>query len=127
MPTFGKRSKDNLATCHVDLQRVANHAIKHIDFTITIGHRGKAAQDEAVAKGHSKLKWPKSKHNSTPSKAFDFVPYPWDGNWQAKALIPRLKKIGEQLKASAKELGVNCTYGGDWPKFRDYPHFQSDE
>jgi hypothetical protein len=28
MPTFSKRSTDNLATCHRDLQKVAHEAIK---------------------------------------------------------------------------------------------------
>jgi len=127
MPRFGKRSKEQLATCHADLQRVANHAIKHIDFTVTEGHRGKEAQNAAFAKGFSKVRWPNGNHNSKPSRAFDFVPYPFNGNWKDKTLIPRLKKIGAQLKASAADLAIKVSYGGDWKSFKDYPHLELDQ
>lgn len=37
MLKFGKQSLDRLATCHTDLQKVMNEAIKHYDFTILYG------------------------------------------------------------------------------------------
>lgn len=126
MPSFGKRSKDNLATCHENLQLIAKDAIKLIDFTIIEGHRGKQAQNVAVARGTSKTPWPRSKHNKIPSLAFDFLPYPFNGNWKDKTLIPRLKAIGKVLLECAAKRGIKASYGGDWKTFKDYPHFQLD-
>jgi peptidoglycan L-alanyl-D-glutamate endopeptidase CwlK len=32
--------------------------------------------------------------------------------------------IADAIKAAAKEKNVAITYGGDWRKFKDYPHFE---
>ena len=34
------------------------------------------------------------------------------------------KKFADVVKAVAKECGYKITWGGDWPRFRDGPHFQ---
>ena len=34
MPTFGTRSLLQLETCHEDIRRVLNEAIKHADFSV---------------------------------------------------------------------------------------------
>lgn len=125
MPSFSKRSKDNLATCHENLQLIAEDAIKIIDFTVIEGHRGKQAQNVAVARGTSKTPWPKSKHNKLPSHAFDFIPFPFDGNW-GKANHPKFKAVGKVLLECAAKRGIKASYGGDWKSFKDYPHFQLD-
>ena len=124
MPKFGKRSKDNLVTCHENLQLIAADAIKLIDFTIIEGHRSKEAQNVAVARGTSRTPWPRSKHNKVPSLAFDFIPYPFDG-WTTKS-HPKFKAVGKVLKQCAEARGIKASYGGDWTSFRDYPHFQLD-
>ena len=77
MPTFSKTSLDRLATCHEDLIIFCNEFIKHYDFAVICGHRGQEEQDKAYAQGFSKLKYPKSKHNSYPSLAVDLAP--WEG------------------------------------------------
>lgn len=125
MPSFSKRSKDNLATCHENLQLIAKDAIKLIDFTVIEGHRGKQAQQVAVARGTSKTPWPKSKHNKLPSLAFDFIPYPFDGDW-GKKNHPKFIAIGKVLLTCAEKRGIKASYGGDWKSFKDYPHFQLD-
>lgn len=119
MPTFSKRSLDNLAQCDARLQKVAHEAIKHFDFVVTCGHRGKTAQNEAFAKGNSKLKWPDSLHNKKPSLAFDAAPYPID--W---ADVKRFDRMGAVMKAAAKTVGVKIVWGGDWKSFKDRPHFE---
>ena len=40
MPAFSQRSKDRLATCHPDLQRVMNKVVERYDISIICGHRG---------------------------------------------------------------------------------------
>src|SRR3990172_9550055 len=103
MPKFGKRSKDNLATCHPDLVLLAQDAIKQIDFTVIEGHRGKEAQTIAVTRGTSRTTWPKSKHNKFPSHAFDFIPSPFAGNWNNTKAF---KEIGAVLKSCAVARGI---------------------
>lgn len=58
-----------------------------------------------------------SKH--VTGKAVDIVPYPID--WED---INKFKKINEAMQAAAKELGVKLSYGGDWTKKKDYPHWE---
>jgi peptidoglycan LD-endopeptidase CwlK len=119
MPKFSERSLANLAQCHPDLQRVAKECIKHFDFVVICGHRGKAAQDKAFAEKKSKLKWPNSKHNKKPSLAFDAAPAPIDWN-----NIARFNAMGAAMKSAAKKINVAITWGGDWKSFVDRPHFE---
>lgn len=119
MHHFSKASLDNLAECHPDLQKVAREAIKHFDFRVICGHRGKSAQDKAYAEGRSKVKFPNSKHNKTPSHAFDAVPVPLD--WSD---IKSFHTMAGHMKAAAQKVGVKITWGGDFKGFFDGPHFE---
>ena len=118
---FGKRSNQRLSECHTDLQRLMNHAIASSPFDLTIlcGHRNEVDQNEAYRKEHSKLKYPKSKHNKTPSLAVDVAPYPIDWN-----NIQRFKEMVAHIKESASELDIDVTFGADWNTLKDYPHIQ---
>lgn len=119
MYKFGKRSLENLSTCHPDLQKVLHRAIKKFDFSVIEGHRTKAKQEEYFQKGTSRRRWPNSKHNTKPSLAVDVVPWPIDWND-----IERFKQMAEVILKAAKEEGVELTWGGNWKTFKDYPHFQ---
>jgi peptidoglycan LD-endopeptidase CwlK len=119
VPSFSKRSLDNLASCDPALQKVAHEAIKYYDFTVICGHRGKAAQDKAVAEGKSKAKWPTSKHNSNPSLAFDATPVPLDWN-DTKSF----HAMAKHMKTAANTVGVKIKWGGDFKNFFDGPHFE---
>jgi hypothetical protein len=127
MPKFGKRSKENLATTHPDLQELFNEVIKHFDCSIICGHRGIKEQNEAYSKGLSKLKYPLSKHNKRPSKAVDVVPYPID--WGDKK---RMYYFAGVVKGIAIKMGINIRWGGDWDSdteikdnsFIDLPHYE---
>jgi peptidoglycan L-alanyl-D-glutamate endopeptidase CwlK len=119
MPHFSQRSLTNLGQCHPDLQKVAHEAIKHYDFTVICGHRNKADQDKAVREGKSKAKWPTSKHNKTPSQAFDATPVPLDWN-----NIESFRTMARHMKEAAKKVGVPITWGGDFKSFFDGPHFE---
>jgi len=119
MPNFSQRSKDNLATCHLDLQRVMLEAIKVADFAVLCGHRGQAAQDEAYATGRSKLLWPNSSHNELPSLAVDLAPWPIDWNDSG-----RFHYLAGVVMTVARQLGVVLEWGGDWQILVDLPHYQ---
>lgn len=127
MPKFSEASKRELASCHPDLQRVLNEAIKHIDFTVLEGHRGEEEQNAAHAAGRSKLKFPQSNHNLKPSQAVDIAPYPID--WQDWR---RFDFLAGYVKGIASQMGVELRWGGDWDSdnemadqtFHDLPHFE---
>lgn len=119
MPSFSKRSIDNLATCDERLRRVAHEAIKTFDFTVIEGHRGKAAQERAYAEKKSKVRWPNSKHNKSPSLAFDAVPVPLD--WNDKASFHAMAKA---MQSAADRVKVPIRWGGNFTGFFDGPHFE---
>lgn len=118
MPAFSQKSKERLATCHPDLQRLFNAVILKADCTVLCGHRGQEEQEHAYAMGYSHAKWGQSKHNSVPSMAVDVAPYPV--NW---ANLKSWKAFAEIVKAEAKALGIRVTHGGDW-KMGDFPHWE---
>lgn len=118
MYKFSESSQEKLNSCHPFLQEICNELIKETDFTVLCGYRGKQEQNDAFAKGASKLKYPKSKHNSSPSLAIDIAPYPvnWNNHVAFKDLAIKFKHIAE-LKS------INVTWGGDW-KMQDLVHYQ---
>ena len=137
MPRFGKRSLDRLNTCHPDIIKVMNEAIKHYDFTVLYGNRTKEEQFELFRQGRSlvggvwKITEPKkvvtnldgktkvSKHNHKPSLAIDIAPYPID--WKD---INRFKELAVVVKKAAATVGVDIVWGGDWKEFKDFPHYE---
>jgi hypothetical protein len=127
MPNFGKQSTANLGTCHPDLQRLMNEVIKHVDCSITCGHRGQVDQDKAFAAGNSKLKWPHGEHNATPSNAVDVAPYPL--NWNDTEAFTLLSGV---IYGVACMLGIKIRLGADWNgdfkmldhSFKDRPHVE---
>ena len=56
MPQFGRRSKEQLSSCHPDLQRLFNEVIKHYDCTVIEGHRSNEKQLKAFNAGKSRIK-----------------------------------------------------------------------
>lgn len=123
MPKFSKRSLNELKQVHPDLVGVMHAAIKDtpVDFVVICGHRGEKAQNEAFRTGNSKLKFPRSRHNSLPAEAVDVVPYvngkiSWDADYY--------KPLALHILHTAETLGVPLTWGGNFKKFVDMPHFE---
>ena len=48
MPSFSTKSKANLYTAHVDLQRLFEEVVKGYDCTVIVGFRAKDAQDDGA-------------------------------------------------------------------------------
>ena len=121
MPRFGTSSKTRLLECDDRLQDILNEVIKYYDCTVLVGHRDKQTQEVMVATGRSKLHWPKSKHNSMPSKAVDVAPWPipkeWGKGWKDRVKFYELKAI---IFYEAAKQGVKLRYGGDWDNDYDY-------
>lgn len=131
MPVFGKRSQDNLAKVHPFLVKVAQAAIKRIDFTVICGHRDKAGQDAALRDGTTKVAFPNSAHNPLPACAIDVIPYPFT-NWNDPAMFKQWKAIADIMREEGQLVGTPIRWGGDWEgtgsqassNTWDKPHFE---
>ena len=127
MPRFSDKSISNLATCDRRLQQVFQRVVDDFDCTILEGHRVKERQNQMVAEGKSQVRWPDGKHNTVPSRAVDVTPYPiqWDDR-------ERQTLFAGYVLATAKAMGVNLRWGGDWSmdfevrdnQFDDLVHFE---
>ncbi len=127
MPKFSQSSIKKLSSCHEDIQRVLNEAINHVDFTVLAGHRTRAEQDLAYARGNSRVRWPHSRHNSLPSTAVDVAPYPID--WSGRE---RFVYLAGFIMGTAARMGIRMRWGGDWDgdldllehSLQDLPHLE---
>ena len=126
---FGARSERHMATLVVQWRTVLHRALDYgvMDFAVLQGFRDQAAQDEAFARGASKLRWPHSVHNTSPSRAVDLAPWPID--WNDSLAFARLAGL---VAAAAAEEGFAVRWGGDWDSdgssrdqsFMDIGHFE---
>ncbi len=129
---WGARSVARLATVHPALRELFERVIARPDLphdlTVLCGHRGEAEQAAAVSSGASRLSWPRSKHNKTPSLAVDVAPLvggavTWD--WAAyRAVAPHVKAEWAEMQAEGRYPGVSLIWGGDWVRFPDGPHWE---
>ena len=130
MARFSTKSKSKLNTCDERLVKLFKEVVKHFDCTIIEGHRGQKKQDEAYNKGISKLKFPKGKHNKSPSIAVDVAPYPID--WTDR---DRFHYFSGFVLGIASQMGLKIRWGGDWNmdtqtkdnNFDDLVHFEIKE
>lgn len=129
---FGKLSKEKLKTCRVELRELAEIVISLgvIDCSVTEGHRTQEKQDDYFDNGKSKVSWPDSKHNTSPSDAFDLVPY-IDGclSWRHDHCCV----LAGIVLAVAAMTGIEIRWGGNWDmdgepitdqEFQDLVHFE---
>ena len=153
MPSFSKRSTDNLKGVHPDLVRVLNRAIQTHDFTVIEGVRTRARMMENYGKGRTaaqciakgipasyakpgeaKVTWLNDPFASAHAiqgdgfgHAIDAVPVPCDWN-NTKAF----DAMAAAILAAAKAEGVSIRWGADWDKDgrarergeTDSPHFE---
>lgn len=115
------RSRDRLKGVHPDLVRVVERAIQltGVDFMITEGLRTPQRQAELVRAGASKTQ--NSRHltgHAVDVAAIVAGQVRWD--W------PLYPRIAEAFRQAACELKTPITWGGDWPRLRDGPHFELD-
>jgi peptidoglycan L-alanyl-D-glutamate endopeptidase CwlK len=120
MPSLGRKSKEKRDECAVELQDVLNETIKHYDFSVIWGFRGREAQEKAFAEGNSNARWGESKHNFSPSRAFDVIPYP-DG---FDATDEEFYKMATYVLVAAAQVGVPLRWGGHFNNLKDLAHFE---
>ena len=119
MFSLGSQSLMRLRGVHPDLVRVVNRAIQitPVDFRVGEGLRTAARQKQLVAAGASRTM--NSRHLN--GHAVDLIALVngtvrWD--W------PLYHLIAKAVKQAAALEGVPIEWGGDWPRFRDGPHYQ---
>jgi peptidoglycan L-alanyl-D-glutamate endopeptidase CwlK len=117
--SLSQKSRERLNTCDPRLIEIMREVSTIMDITVICGFRGEKDQNDAFAKGNSKLKFPKSKHNRLPSLAVDVAPLPLDWN-NIGAFINMVKVIKEV--AAKQNVKIRC--GADFEKFKDYPHIE---
>lgn len=140
---YGRKSLQMIEQCHPDLQKVAHEAqriansLHGWDLTVTEGHRDKETQNSKYPR-FSKVQWPNSKHNKTPSDAIHIQRYPieWPQEDEPKRLW--MKKYAYFYMTAvivliaAQNVGVEIRWGGDWDRdgditdqdFDDLAHFE---
>ncbi len=112
---FSTISRMRLEGCDQRLQAVCERVLETIDCSIIDGHRPKERQDEAFRTNKSEVKWPDSKHNSTPSMAVDCAPYPIDWNDRERATLFAGFMMATALAiALARGERWRLRWGGDW-------------
>ena len=123
MNVFSRKSESRLSSCHSKLQVLMRAVLQVQDISIICGHRTKQTQNSYYRSGTSKLKWPDSKHNKSPSLAVDIIAYPFCG-WNN---LDAFKELSVIVKEKADELGIKIKWGGDFKSFVDMPHWQLEE
>lgn len=106
---LSKISQERLNTCHPDLIKLMTAVSEVVNIAILCGHRGEVEQNKAFTEKKSKLKFPKSKHNKTPSLAVDIAPLPidWNNTDAFKSLANLVFEIADRQK-------IHIRWGGDF-------------
>jgi len=137
MPSFSRRSKERLDSCHPRLIKLFEEVVKHYDCSILEGYRTPERQQELVDQGMSRTL--DSRHNRKPSMAVDCIPYPFkSADWTnmkrfyhfqgfVKGTCLQMQRDG-RLDASF-ELRSGLDWDGDndlddQASFIDGPHFE---
>lgn len=134
MYKYGSRSRKRLNTCHSDIQKIFNEAIKWVDITILEGIRTLERQEDLVASGMSHTMNSKHlKQADGTSHAVDAAL--WKVVWEDR---DKFVYLGGFILALARKMYENdeishiLTWGGDWDSdqnFREHslfdgPHFE---
>lgn len=116
------RSEQRLIGVHPALVKVARHAANGIvRYIVTEGMRTAERQRELFLAGASRADGKKKISQHQLGRAFDGAvlvgeEVRWD--W------PLYERLAAEMKLSAAAVGVPIVWGGDWPTFKDGPHFE---
>jgi peptidoglycan L-alanyl-D-glutamate endopeptidase CwlK len=88
-----------------------------MDISLIWGHRDRETQNGLYENNLSQVKYPDSKHNSTPSLAVDIQPFPYP--LDEKKLWAALGYLAGAASMIAKEEGFEIRWGGDWDRDGD--------
>lgn len=142
---LSEKSLNKLKGVHPDVVTVFKESIKNspYDFRITHGVRTAEEQNKLYQCGRTikGLKvtncdgYIKKSNHQAKNDGYGYAVdificgYVKDGKYikttsQEGYEYSKLKAVAEHIKAVAKSLNINISWGGDWTKFKDYPHFE---
>ncbi|WP_257233748.1 M15 family metallopeptidase [Acinetobacter sp. YH12043] len=115
----------NLEGVHPDLVKVVKRAIEltEVDFTVIEGLRTKERQAQLLKE--KKTTTMNSRHLT--GHAVDLAAWVVSEDTEKSSVSWEWKHyhlIAEAMKQAATELKIPITWGGDWKKFKDGPHFE---
>lgn len=118
---LSQRSRTRMHGVHPDLIAVVEAAIRltPVDFMVIEGRRDPVRQAALVRAGASRTL--NSRHltgHAVDVAALVGGQVRWD--W------PLYGRIAEAFKTAARDLRIPLTWGGDWTRLRDGPHFELD-
>lgn len=130
--SYGKKSLLTLRGADSGLQRVFHTALNLglIDISILEGHRPEEEQNRLFKGGKSKVQYPNSKHNKTPSEALDAAPYV---GGKASFDYRHCIYLAGIICAVGTWLGIKIRWGGNWDMdgepltdqgFQDLVHYE---
>lgn len=93
-----------------------------LGFIVTEGVRTTERQTQLLAAGASRTM--NSKHLKQADGFSHAVDLAATVGGKVRWDWPLYPKLAQAMKAAAAEQGVKLVWGGDWPRFRDGPHFQ---
>lgn len=118
MRTWGKASQAVYDSLDERLQLVMTRVRDEIcDISLIEGFRNEVTQNRYFDDGASEVRWPDGKHNTLPSLAVDFRPYPMPG--KETVLFAALAYAASAAILIGKEEGVTLRWGGDWNRNGD--------
>ncbi len=137
MNKLSRNSKAKLCTCNNDIYRAVFFALQFMDVGVADGVRGRKRQQILYNQGKSKVRYPDSKHNKTPSDAVDLVVYVEGIGYIDEVSAPNSYRqyygyLAGILRIYCYENGLNFKWGGDWDgdanfddqTFNDLMHFE---
>lgn len=116
------RDLQRLAGVHEDLTRVlvrADTTVGKVPFMVLEGVRSAARQRELVASGASRTM--RSRHLTGHAVDLGVLV-----NGELRWDWPLYEELGGFILRCAAAEHVALTWGGNWPRFRDGPHFELD-
>jgi len=96
---------------------MVDELLTYMDVSLLYGYRDERLQSTLYAQGKSKLRYPKSKHNTYPSLAVDMQPYPYPTN--ENDLRAALGYMAGLCYMIAEKHGFAIRWGGDWNRNGD--------
>lgn len=119
MHRFSARSYKKMAGVRPELIAVATLALSRskLDFGVTEGVRTIKRQRKLVSSGASRTM--NSRHLT--GDALDVVVYV---NGSVRWDWPLYEQLAVEFKQAAADLNILIVWGGDWPTFRDGPHYE---
>lgn len=134
--SFSKHSLKRLEGVHPKLVKLMEEAIKTSphDFLISQGVRTDAEQYALYQQGRSKpgrivTHVDGRRKRSAHQKKIDGYGYAIDFALVVDGVvdwvdIPKYKEIGEHIVALGRKRGIPVVWGGNWSRFKDYPHIE---